>query len=248
MGQNVSSILPIAKNAAQDVASVADSVQSLVTSTLTNKKSATQVSSILSDIDSFSKSDEYSQCEALRREDGSLRIFITGEDWDRDTIAADLADPDAEDEVVISASRKFDASKNPFIAIEFKRFRDIETDLYEDDPETSIKKSGDDVIEKQTINISAKGKVKTSFPADRKYEVLNGIDALKSTVRRLLELEMYKERGILDNEEDAESVLRQLHVYDNLDTSDISEKYSEEECKDMERQLDDISKILQMVE
>lgn len=247
MSKDVSSILPIAKSTAQDLASVAGSVQSLVSST-PKKQAKTQVTSILNDIESFANSDEYSHCEALRREDGSLRIFITGKDWDKGTIAEDLGDSSGEDEIVISALRKFDQAENPFITIEFKRFRDIENELYEDDHETAIKKSTDDIVEKHSITITSNGKVKTSFPADRKYEVLNGIDALKSTVRRLLELEMYKERGVLDNPEDAESVLRKLHVYDNFDTHDKLENLTEEECKLMERQLDDISRILQMVE
>src|SRR5690606_2587068 len=98
------------------------------------------------------------------------------------------------------------------------------------------------------IAINSAGKVKTSFPADKKYEVLNGIDALKSTVRRLLELELYNDRGVLANKDDSEAVLKKLHVYDKFDPSKAAEDWDESQWKDKEQQFDDINRILQMVE
>ncbi len=252
MSSSVSSLIssqPIQGN----ISNVASSVQSLVsnmTRATPPKKSKTEVTSLLNDIEEFAHSDHFSNCEALRREDGSLRIFVTGKDWDQGTIADHLNDASSEDEVVISALRKYDQANNPFVLIEVKRFLNIEEDLYEEDglDDDETRPAPNDVAEKHTITINSSGKVKTSFAADRKFEVLNGIDALKSTTRRLLELEMYKERGVLENHEDAEAVLRKLHVYDNFDPSKHSENIDEAQFKDMEKQLSDINKILQMVE
>ncbi len=195
---------------------------------------ATQISSIVSDIESFANSDLYSKCEVQRRNDGSLRIFIDGKNWDKGTIAEDLMDPDAKNEIVINASRQYDQNGGHFILIEIKRFYG-------------------DSVEKHTITINPIGKVKTSFSVDRKFEVLNGIDALKSAVRRLLELEMYKEHGMLANGDDAKAVLGKLRVQDDFDSSTDnpgknSGNLTDEQWKDMEQQLGDISKILQMVE
>lgn len=253
MSSSVSSLLPT-QSVSNDIANVASSVQSLVSNIAKasgHKKSKTEITSLLNDIEEFANSDHFSNCEALRREDGSLRIFITGKDWDQGTVVAQLSDASSEDEIVISASRKYDPGNNPFVLIEVKRFLNIEDDLYEENDDIKDQQNRPtqtDVSEKHTITINSAGKVKTSFAADRKFEVLNGIDALKSTTRRLLELEMYKERGVLENPEDAESVLRKLHVYDNFDPSKHSENTDETQFKDMEKQLSDINRILQMVE
>jgi hypothetical protein len=103
-------------------------------------------------------------------------------------------------------------------------------------------------VDKHTLTINPSGKVKTSFSADRKFEVLNTIDALKSAVRRLLELELYRERGMLENANEAKEVLGKLYVHDDFDSDKNDEDLTDEQLKDMEHQLEDISRILQMVE